>query len=208
MPDLFPIPSPGAPLNYGETGKPLVILLHDWYGRLPWLENYATALARVGFRVVVPDLYKGWGTTSPDEAGRLSADRSDEESFAIIDGIIAGEQPDHVATVGWSMGGWVALAHAQSGAVDAAVTYYPSLRGELGGIIPAPLQFHFAETDSLDPVPLIAMLKENGTPVDERTYLGTEHGFANASIAHQFIEREAALAFARTASFLQKHLAV
>ena len=208
MPDLFPIPSPGAPLSYGDAGKPLVILLHDWYGRLPWLEHYATALARIGFRVSVPDLYKGWGTTSPTEAASLSADRVDEESFAIVDDIITAERPDRVATVGWSMGGWVALAHAQSGAVDAAVTYYPSLRGELTGIIPAPVQLHFAETDALDPAPLVAMLTDNGTPVDERTYLGTEHGFANASMPGQFVEREAALAFARTASFLEKHLAV
>ena len=208
MADLFPIPSPGVPLAFGDSGDPLVVLLHDWYGRLPWLENYAEALARVGFRVVVPDLYKGWATSSPVEAGRLSADRVDEESFSIIDAIIASEPHEHVATVGWSMGGWVALAHAQSGAVDAAVTYYPSLRGELAGIIPAPVQFHFAESDDLDPAPLIALLKDSGTPVDERTYLGTEHGFANASMPHQFVEREAALAFARTASFLEKHLAV
>lgn len=206
MPDVFPIPSPGVPLAFGEQGKPLVVLLHDWYGRLPWLENYATALARVGFRVVVPDLYKGWGTTSPVEAATLSADRIDEESFAIIDGILADETHERVATVGWSMGGWVALAHAQSGAIDAAVTYYPSLRGELAGIIPAPLQFHFAEIDDLDPASLLAELKESGTPVDERTYLGTEHGFANASMPDRFVEREAALAFARTASFLEKHL--
>jgi len=206
MPDLFPIPSPGVPLSYGEPGTPLVVLLHDWYGRLPWLENYASALARVGFRVVVPDLYKGWATTSPDEAAKLSADRVDEESFAIVDAIIANEEHERVATVGWSMGGWVALAHAQSGAVDAVVTYYPSLRGELAGIIPAPAQFHFAETDSLDPAPLVASLKDNGTPIDERTYLGTEHGFANASMPQQFVQREAALAFARTASFLEKHL--
>lgn len=206
MPDLFPIPSPGVALEYGEVGAPLVVLLHDWYGRLPWLENYATAMARVGFRVVVPDLYKGWGTTSPTEAAKLSADRVDEESFAIVDAIIEHEPHDHVATVGWSMGGWVALAHAQSGAVDATVAYYPALRGELTGIIPAPVQLHFAETDDLDPVPLVAGLTQSGTPVDERTYLGTVHGFANASTREQFVEREAALAFARTASFLEKHL--
>lgn len=208
MPDVFPIPSPGVPLAFGEPGEPLVVLLHDWYGRLPWLENYASALARVGFRVMVPDLYKGWGTTSPDEAAKLSADRRDEESFAIVDAILATEPHEHVATVGWSMGGWVALAHAQSGAVDAAVAYYPSLRGELTGIIPAPVQLHFAETDALDPAPLVAELTESGTPVDERTYLGTHHGFANASMPGEFDEREAALAFARTASFLEKHLAL
>ena len=68
------------------------------------------------------------------------------------------------------------------------------------------MQLHFAETDDLDPTPLVTALTENGTPVDERTYLGTEHGFANASIPDRFVEREAALAFARTASFLEKHL--
>ena len=51
MTELVPIPSPGIPLFYGDPGNPVVIVLHDWYGRLPGL----AALASVepdGFVVV------------------------------------------------------------------------------------------------------------------------------------------------------------
>ena len=74
MPDLVPIPSPDQPLYFGEPSHPLVVVLHDWYGRLPWLEAYAGALASQGFRVVVPDLYKGWATTNAVDAEALMGD--------------------------------------------------------------------------------------------------------------------------------------
>jgi len=61
--ELIPIPSPGVPLLFGEPGAPVVVVVHDWYGRLPWLTPYAEALAgRGGFRVIVPDLYDGAAT--------------------------------------------------------------------------------------------------------------------------------------------------
>jgi carboxymethylenebutenolidase len=44
------------------------------------------------------------------------------------------------------------------------------------------------------------------TPVTVFTYLGTEHSFANASVPATLDTRAAALAFARTASFLARHL--
>ncbi|MES1170311.1 MAG: dienelactone hydrolase family protein, partial [Leifsonia sp.] len=73
MAELIPIPSPGIPLVLGAAGAPVVVLVHDGYGRLPWLTPYAEALAtRGGFRVVVPDLYDGVATDDEREADILS----------------------------------------------------------------------------------------------------------------------------------------
>src|SRR6188768_3907272 len=71
MAELIEIPSPGIPLYFGEVGNPVVLLVHDWYGRLPGLDDYAKALAHVGFRVVVPDLYSGVATLDADTAESL-----------------------------------------------------------------------------------------------------------------------------------------
>jgi len=107
------------------------------------------------------------------------------------------------------MGGWLALLHAQGGGADAVVAYYATLGPAEQGIIPNPVLLHFAETDQweagAEPEVFVTRLKDDGTPVTEHSYLGTVHGFANASIP-KVDARAAALAFARTASFLQDHL--
>ena len=72
MSELVPIPSPGVPISHGEPGSALVVLVHDWFGRLPWLENYAKGIAHQGYRVVVPDLFDGvacYATLGPDQHG-------------------------------------------------------------------------------------------------------------------------------------------
>ncbi|TBN58102.1 dienelactone hydrolase [Glaciihabitans arcticus] len=212
MVDLVPVPSPGVPLYYGTPGDPLVIVLHDWHGRLPWLEGYANGLVHAGFRVAVPDLYGGWCATSEEQAAVLRSELEVAPSLAILDEIVQASRTEgsqKVGAVGSSMGGWLALQYAQRGEVDAVVAYYATLGPAEQGVIPNPVLLHFAETDQwdagADPAAFVSRLKEDGTPVTEHNYIGTVHGFANASIP-KVDTRAAALAFARTASFLQDHL--
>jgi carboxymethylenebutenolidase len=135
------------------------------------------------------------------------------DALAEIDDVIAtarSEGSEKVGVLGFSMGGWLALLHAQGGEADAVVAYYASLAPEEHGVIPAPVLLHFAETDEWtpdsEPDAFIARLKDHGTPVASHTYLATKHSFANASIADRIDTNAAALAFARSASFLAKHL--
>nr|MDQ2698790.1 dienelactone hydrolase family protein [Actinomycetota bacterium] len=57
-----------------------------------------------------------------------------------------------------------------------------------------------------DPESFVDRLNEHGTPTSQHTYLGTVHSFANASFREQLNAQAAALAFARTAVFLERHL--
>lgn len=214
MTELVPIPSPGIPLFYGTPGNPVVVVVHDWYGRLPGLEPFATALAGRGFRVAVPDLYQGVCTTDAATAETLMTSLDVATALAEMDDAIAQAQDtgdERVAIVGFSMGGWLGLLHAQAGAVDAVVAYYASLRDREHGVIPCPVLLQWAEVDEWEdgdgPEEFVARLKDHGTPVTEHRYLGTEHGFANASIPAKVDAQAAALAYARTAVFLEKHLA-
>lgn len=213
MTELVPIPSPGIPLYYGEPGNPVVVVLHDWYGRLPGLEPFAQALASRGLRVAVPDLYDGVCTTDTGTAERLMAQLDVATALAIVDDTIVESQEtgvERVGVVGFSLGGWLALLHAQAGVVDAVVAYYASLRERDHGVIPCPVLLHWAEVDAWDageePESFVERLKDHGTPVSEHHYLATGHSFANASIAEKVDAEAAALAFARTAVFLEQHL--
>jgi carboxymethylenebutenolidase len=213
MAELVPIPSPGAPLYYGLPGSPLVVVSPDWYGRLPWLDPYADALSSQGYRVVVPDFYDGVCTTDAETAAGLRDALDPGRVLAILDDIVVEAREEgsaKVGLIGFSMGGWLALLHAQGGDADAVVAYYATLGIEEHGIIPCPVLLHLAENDEwspgAEPDSFVARLEDHGTPVSQFTYLGTEHSFANASIPGSIDSRAAALAFARTASFLDKHL--
>lgn len=214
MSNLVAIPSPGVPLYYGEPGSPLIILVHDWYGRLPWLENYATGLEHQGYRVVVPDLYAGVATTDETTAEELMNELDVATSLALLDDVIRvarAEGSERIGVIGFSMGGWLTLLHAQGGAADAVVAYYATLGTSHHGVIPCPVLLQFAENDEWDdgedPESFIGRLKDHGTPVTEYSYVGTVHSFANATIVDKADVNAAALAFARTATFLEKHLA-
>lgn len=213
MAELVPIPNPGEPEFYGQPGDPVVVVLHDWYGRLPGLGQFAEALASRGLRVAVPDLYEGVCTVDPATAEQLMGRLEIGGALASIDDAMVEAQEtgvERVGLVGFSMGGWLALLHAQAGAADAVVGYYASLARQDHGVIPCPVLLHWAERDewddSDDPDSFVARLKDHGTPVTEHRYLGTEHSFANASIPGRINAQAAALAFARTAVFLERML--
>lgn len=212
MSDLIPFPSAES-LVYGEAGDPLVVLLHDWYGRLGWLQPYAEGLARRGFRVVVPDLFNGASTTDATEAAALMQELDLRTALAQIDEAIAIGRDlgsTRVGVIGFSMGGWLTLLHAQGGSADAVVAYYASLRASEQGLIPCPVLLQLAEIDewaeSEDPESFIDRAKDHGTPVTQFTYPGTRHSFANADLPDRVHPQAAELAFARTVGFLEEYL--
>jgi carboxymethylenebutenolidase len=214
MAELIPIPDPGTTLWYGEPGGDIVVVLHDRYGRMPSLEPFATALASRQFRVAVPDLFDGVATTDSTTASKLLHDLDVATALGLVDEAIVDARADNpqarVGVVGFSMGGWLALQHAQAGASDAVVAYYATLPSNLHNVIPAPVLLHWAESDEWregeDPESFVDRLKEHGTPTSQHTYLGTVHTFANATFPAKLNAQAAALAFARTAVFLEGHL--
>ena len=213
MAELIPIDSPGWSLEYGEPGHPLAVVVHDWYGRLPWVTEYAGALSTFGFRVVVPDLYNGVATTDSRTAKQLREELDVALCLAIIDDAILEARTqgtERVGVIGFSVGAWLALLHAQGGEADAVVGYYGSLAASEHGVTPCPVLLHLAEVDDWpqggDPESLVVHLKDHGTPVTEYTYSGTRHSFANESIEKAWDPAVAALSFERTVTFLDEHL--
>ena len=200
-------------LYFGEPGAPLVVVVHDWFGRLPWLGALGMSLATEGLQVAVPDFLDGESTTNPLEARQLIQGIDIGASLAVIDDIIDEARlygTEKVGVLGFSTGGWLALVHAQGGEVDAVVAYYASISESHHGIIPCPLLLQYAELDDWesggDPVSFTKRLEQHGTPTALYTYLGTQHHFANLSLTDTADPQAAALAHARTAAFFAAHL--
>jgi carboxymethylenebutenolidase len=213
MAELIDIPSPGWPLTFGEEGRPGVVIVHDAYGRLPYLEAYGTALASRGFFVAVPDLFDGLATVDPAGADELVQRMDAGFAIATLDDAIElarGAGAPRVGAIGLGIGGWLALRAAQSGSVDAVVAYYAGLSDDEPGIVPAPVLVHRSEAgvweNGAETDRFITRLREHGTPVTQHTYIGTGDGFANATMLELLDKNAAALSFARSTYFLQSHL--
>ncbi len=214
MSTLIDIPSPGWPLTFGAEGSPGIVLVHDGYGRLPFLEAYAAALAKLGFFVVVPDLFNG--VAAVDLAGMQELEARSDIGFseATLDdaiGMARGAQAARIGVIGIGLGGWYALRAAQRGQADAVIAYSAGLTSAESGIIPCPVMLHFSEIgdwgSTLAADEFVSRLKEVGTPVTRHLYPDTGDNFANATLV-EFLDRAAAgLAFARSVSFLQAQLA-
>ncbi|GAA2225955.1 dienelactone hydrolase family protein [Herbiconiux moechotypicola] len=212
MTEFIDIPSPGWPLEFGEPGRPGVVIVHDGFGRLPYLEAYATSLAGQGFFALVPDLFDGRATVSPVAAVELESALDEGFAIATIDdavGMARGQGASRVGVIGLGIGGRLALRLAQSGAVDAVVAYHALLAADEAGIVPCPVLLHRADEDAaaaMEADLFVSRLKEHGTPVTQHSYAAARPGFANATMLELLDKHAAALAFARSTYFLQAQL--
>jgi carboxymethylenebutenolidase len=199
--------------RYGPKGAPIVIVLHDWFGRLPWLEQVALQLAREGLQVAVPDFFDGRTALTEEGARELIKDIDIGEGLRVLDGIIDDARDggtERIGELGFSTGGWLALVHAQSGEVDAVAAYYASVGEQYHGILPCPLLLQNAEQDEWEygdaPHAFYARLDAHGTPTTRYNYIATKHHFANLSVPGAADPQAAALALARTCAFFSTHL--
>jgi carboxymethylenebutenolidase len=190
-----------------------VVVVHDWYGRLPYLRAMCDELAAAGLAAAAPDLYGGRTTTDPGQAEELAGGmdraaaraRMEEAAKTLRDRVDGGP----LGVLAWSLGGMYALDLATRGDVDAAAVYYAALDTDDAAKLHCPVLLHLAETDEFDPPEFyegfVAALRAAGTEVEVHTWPGTEHSFANRDVALHTPE-QAAEAWSITVGFLRRHL--
>ena len=204
-----------------ESGSgPAVIVIQEWWGVVDHIKAVADRFAAEGFTALAPDLYRGESTTSPDEAGRLmmalEIDRAVRDLGGAVKYLIGleGVTPAAVGTVGFCMGGQLALAAACANKeVAAAVDFYgvhPNVTLDFSELR-APVLGLFAENDGFVS-PEVARklehdLREAGRETDFHIYPGVDHAFFNDTRPDVYDEEAATDAWKRTLAFFGRHLA-
>ncbi len=198
---------------------PGLIVIQEWWGLVDHIKTLADRFAAEGFVALAPDLYHGERTTSPDQAGKLLMALNIEQAGKDMRGAAeylranGSVKPKKIATLGFCMGGQLALFAAQEhpDVIDAAVDFYgihPKVE-----IVPervkVPVLGHFATRDKGVPLEsvhaLAGAVNASGGHFDVHEY-EADHAFFNDTRPQVHDAAAASLAFSRTLTFLRKVL--
>ena len=203
------------PANAGEF--PGVIVIQEWWGLVPHIQDVSQRFAREGFVALAPDLYHGQVADEPDEARKLAMEldrtRAVDEIIAAIQHLqgLASVAPKKIGVVGWCMGGWLAIATAAANTDVGAVVVYYGNPGDLSFVpkIQAPLLGLYGQYDHGIPVDLVrsfeSALNERGIANEIHIYPGAQHAFFNDT-SSRYNKEAAELAWERTITFLKQKL--
>lgn len=132
-----------------------IIVLQEWWGLVPHIQDLADRFATLGYLALAPDLWDGQKTTSPDEAGRLFMALNVHDATAKLAGAATALAKEgargKLGVIGFCMGGQLALyaAGALPEVVGACVDFYgvhPNVRPNYAAI-QAPVLGIFGEKD-------------------------------------------------------------
>ena len=211
--------TPGFLAQPLQGAAPGLVVIQEWWGLVPHIQDVCQRFARQGFVALAPDLYHGKSASEPDEARKLvmalDKDHAVTEIMAALHHLktLDGVYPKKVGVVGWCMGGMLTIATAAASPdVDATVVFYGS-PGDLGLVsnIQAPLLGLYAEHDhgiSVDAVNAFEQtLRRHNIPHDIHVYPGTQHAFFNDTRPHIYDDAAAQDAWERTLTWFRQYLA-
>jgi carboxymethylenebutenolidase len=212
-------PSNGHSCRGYIAGKgPGVVVIQEWWGLVPHIEDIVDRFAGEGFSAIAPDLYHGATASSPDEAGRmlmeLDADRAEKEIAAA--GAYLLNRPECTSkkygVVGFCMGGALAQYTAtKEGNAAAAVSFYGGFKKVASDWknLSAPILLIYAEEDQGVPAEqgraLAKQLEGMGKNVQLVVYPNVNHAFFNDT-GRNYNAAAAADAWKRTIDFFRANV--
>lgn len=199
----------------GSGRQPAVIAIHEWWGLNDWVKEKARNLADNGYIVFAVDLYRGKVTTNPAEARRLKRGLRKDRAIRDLKGAFdyLARRPDvdpaRISSLGWSMGGGLALELAiHEPRLIACVVNYGSLPTESADIqkIKARVLGSFGSLDRGIPPDKVRAFERSMSAakktVDIKIYHGAHHAFENPINKSGYRPELAADAWLRTLMFL------
>lgn len=206
--------------GYFAGAGPAVVVIQEWWGLVPHIEELVERFAGAGFAAIAPDLYHGKTTRSPDEAGKMLMELDVERAGKEIAG--AGQyllqRPECTSSkygvVGFCMGGALAqyAATYDAGNVGAAVSFYGGFKkvDTQWEKLSAPLLLIYGENDKGVPAEqgreLERKLRGMGKNVELAIYPNADHAFFNDTRPEVYNEDAAADAWRRTLDLFRSNL--
>ncbi|HWP58655.1 MAG TPA: dienelactone hydrolase family protein [Candidatus Acidoferrales bacterium] len=195
---------------------PGVVVIQEWWGLNDQIKGVANRLADLGYRALVPDLYRGKVTVEVQEANHLMtqldfADAATQDIRGAVQELK--KTSPKAGVVGFCMGGALTVLSAVFvKELDAASSWYgfPPEGAADVRTISIPVQFHFASKDQFftpeQARALEAKLREGKVNFESYWY-DANHGFGNeANLINTYDAEAAKLAWQRTTDFFAKYL--
>jgi carboxymethylenebutenolidase len=210
--------TPGYLAKPSKPG-PGVVVIQEWWGLVPHIEQVADRFANAGFVALAPDLYHGQQTKSPDEAGKLMMsmriDQAERDLAGAIDYLVSRPEVTNkkVGTVGFCMGGALSLfAASKNPEVGACVLFYgghPNVKPDLAAL-DAPVLGIYAGKDGFVTPQVVRDLDQQLTRLGKRhefhTYPDAQHAFFNDTRPEVHDAAASKDAWEKTIAFLRREL--
>ena len=200
----------------GGNGKGVVII-QEWWGLVPHIQDLAERFAREGYTALAPDLWDGKKTKDPDEAGRLFMALNIDDAAKKLSGAVAALHAHgaagKVGVVGFCMGGQLALyaGGALPDEVGAVVDFYgvhPHVKPDYEAL-KAPVLGIFGDKDTfVTPAAgreIQASVERAGGRMDVHVY-PAGHAFFNDTRPEAYDAASAKDAWEKTLGFLKENL--
>jgi len=200
----------------GIENAPAVIIVQEWWGLNPHIEDVAQRFAREGFIAVAPDLYDGVTTKDAKEAsnlmGKLKTEKGLEYLQIALNQLRSMKDVMTVGVTGFCMGGTFALLLPCHVKLEAAAPFYGDVPVDTSIIanLSCPLLFIGGDQDQWITVEkmkrLETALKQYGKEGEVRIYQGADHAFFNDTRPEVYNKSDANDAWMRVIDFFNKHL--
>jgi carboxymethylenebutenolidase len=211
-----PGPTSGL-LVSAPAAKRGIVLVQEWWGLVPHIEDVAQRFAALGYTVLAPDLYRGKKTVDAEEASHLmhglDFGRAAQELAGAVEHLRTACGCERVAVVGFCMGGALAMIASSVARVDAYVAYYgfpPAGAADVAKIA-APGLIFFGENENFFSVEDARAFADSqtarGVATEVRIYPGAGHAFFNDTRPEVYVPSAAADTWTRTLAHLGTHLA-
>lgn len=201
---------------------PGIVVIQEWWGLDEPIKDVAAQFASAGYRVLVPDLYRGQLTLEAKEAEHLMngldfADAAAQDIRGAARYLLHSGSP-RVGVTGYCMGGALTVLSAMlvPESVANVIWYgYPPLEYVDASKIQAPLLGHFATLDEFFPIAGVDALAETlraaGVDFEFHRY-EAKHAFASKAADQRklpplgYSPEAATQAWERTLAFFARHL--
>jgi carboxymethylenebutenolidase len=199
----------------GKGPFPALVVIHEWWGLVPWVKEQAAKLSDQGYVTLAVDLYRGKATDSPEVAHELMRglpeDRANRDLLAAVQYLksLKNVNPAKIGSIGWCMGGGYSLDLAIADPTLAAdVINYGHLATDPARLqqIHAPILGLFGAQDKgIPPADVHKFeqdLQQMGKKIDVTIYPDAGHAFQNPDNKAGYRPADTADAWNRTLEFL------